>query len=96
MVRGMHANGGLGKRMQRTKKESDAQANAARNEHAGTMADVSVFLYNDESIVIASWDADFNEDDALHWIKSQTTTSSPTTRTVGIAVREGMFPCERF
>ena len=40
VVRGMQATDCFGERTQRTKKESDAQANADRNEHAEDMADV--------------------------------------------------------
>ena len=39
VARCMEANEGLGKRVQRAKKESDVQANAVRKEHAEYMAD---------------------------------------------------------
>ena len=76
----MHADEGLGKRMQRTKKLFDAQANAALKEHVENMADVLVVWCNEECFVRASWDADFNEDHAMHVIKFHTTSSLPTTR----------------
>ena len=82
VVRGMRTNGDHGERMERTRKEVDVQANAVRREHAEDMAD-DLFLwyseYSKESIVQALLDADFNEDDALRLLKSQTTSSSSRT-----------------
>ena len=52
----MQANDWVVERMQRTKKESDAQANAACNEHAGSMGAVVVVWYNEENIMRAFWE----------------------------------------
>ena len=46
------------------------QANAVRKKHAEDMADVLLLWSNEESIMRAFSDADFNDDDALHLCKS--------------------------
>ena len=83
IVRGMQANDCFEEQMQRTKKEFVALVNAARKKHADDMVAGLALWYNEESIMMAFWDADFIRDDAWHKFKSQSTASSPTTHNCG-------------
>ena len=89
VVRGMQAKVWVGERMQRIKEEVDAQANAVRKEHAEDTAYDLMVWNNEESIMRAFWDADFNGDVALHLCKSQSASLSPTTHSRGNCHSQG-------
>ena len=89
VVRGMQANDCFGKQMQCIKKESDVHANAVRKEHAEDTAYDLMVWNNEESIMRAFWDADFNGDVALHLCKSQSASLSPTTHSRGHCHSQG-------